>query len=46
MDWQTYTAAGFVVITLVVFLVRIAKKSNGKPSCGHHCGCRSDKHHK
>ena len=44
MDWQTYTAAGIVVITLVIFLVRMSKKSAGKPSCGHNCGCGKKRH--
>jgi hypothetical protein len=38
MDWQTYTAAGIVTITLVIFLVRLARP-NKKPGCGHDCGC-------
>jgi hypothetical protein len=38
MDWQSYTAAGIVVITLVVFLVRLARPKK-KPGCGHDCGC-------
>jgi hypothetical protein len=39
MEWQTLTAAGVVTITLVIFLVRLArpkKKSGCKPGCG--CG--------
>lgn len=38
MDWQTYTAAGIVAITLVIFLVRLARPKK-KPGCGHDCGC-------
>lgn len=38
MNWQTYIAAGIVIFTLTVFLVRIAKpKKQG--GCGHNCGC-------
>ena len=38
MDWQTYTAAGIVAITLVVFLVRLARPKK-KTGCGNDCGC-------
>jgi hypothetical protein len=38
MDWQTYTAAGIVAITLLVFLVRLARPKK-KHGCGHDCGC-------
>lgn len=38
MDWQTYTAVGIVVITLVIFLVRLARPKK-KSGCGHNCGC-------
>lgn len=38
MDWQTYTAAGVVTLTLVAFLVRLAKRKP-KPGCGHGCAC-------
>lgn len=38
MDWQTLTAAGIVVITLTIFLVRIARPRR-KTGCGHDCGC-------
>jgi hypothetical protein len=38
MDWQTYTAAGIVVITLTLFLVRLTRPKN-KPGCGHGCDC-------
>lgn len=37
MDWQTYTAAGIVTITLVIFLVRLARPK--KRGCGHGCDC-------
>lgn len=38
MDWQTYTAIGIVTLTLLIFLVRLARPK--KPSnCGHDCGC-------
>lgn len=38
MDWQTLTAAGIVVMTLTIFLVRLARPKK-KSSCGHDCGC-------
>jgi hypothetical protein len=38
MDWQTLTAAGIVVITLTIFLVRLARPKK-KSGCGHDCGC-------
>ena len=38
MDWQTYAAAGIVTLTLVVFLVRLAKRKP-KAGCGHGCAC-------
>ncbi|MEO5917187.1 MAG: hypothetical protein ABIS50_23355 [Luteolibacter sp.] len=38
MDWQTYTAAGIVLVTLTIFLVRLAKPKK-KSGCGHNCGC-------
>ena len=38
MDWQTYTAVGIVIITLVIFLVRLARPKK-KSGCGHNCGC-------
>jgi hypothetical protein len=44
MDWQTYTAAGIVALTLVIFLVRLSKRSGKKGSCGHSCGCDKNPH--
>ena len=38
MDWQTYTAAGIVIVTLTIFLVRLVKPKK-KSGCGHDCGC-------
>ncbi len=38
MDWQSYTAVGIVVITLAIFLVRLARPKK-KSGCGHNCGC-------
>ena len=38
MDWQTLTAVGIVIITLVIFLVRLARPKK-KSSCGKDCGC-------
>jgi hypothetical protein len=43
MDWQTITAAAIVVLTLTIFLVRLARPKKNS-SCGHGCGC--DKTHK
>ncbi len=38
MDWQTHIAAGIVIFTLTVFVVRIIRPP--KPGgCGHDCGC-------
>jgi hypothetical protein len=39
MDWQTLTAAGIVVFTLTIFLVRLARRPRGKSVCGHDCDC-------
>jgi hypothetical protein len=38
LDWQTLAAAGIVIITLTIFLVRFThpKKKSG---CGNDCGC-------
>ncbi|MEX1116678.1 MAG: hypothetical protein WEB53_15640 [Akkermansiaceae bacterium] len=38
MDWQTTTASAVVILTLTIFLVRLArpKKNTG---CDHGCGC-------
>jgi hypothetical protein len=45
MDWQTYAAAGIVTLTLVIFLVRLGKRSGkSNSSCGHNCGCHKDPH--
>jgi hypothetical protein len=38
MDWQTYTAAGIVIVTLAILLVRLARPRK-KAGCGHPCGC-------
>lgn len=38
MDWQTLTASGIVVMTLTIFLVRLARPTK-KSGCGHDCGC-------
>jgi hypothetical protein len=43
MDWQTLAAAAVVVLTLVVFLVRLGRPRR-KPGCGNRCGCDSKKH--
>ena len=38
LDWQTIAALGIVLITLVIFAIRMAsgKKKSG---CGKDCGC-------
>jgi hypothetical protein len=38
MDWQTYIAAGIVVLTLLIFLVLLARPRR-KSGCGHGCDC-------
>ena len=38
MDWQTLTAVGIVITTLVIFLVRLARPKK-KSGCGKDCGC-------
>ena len=38
MDWQTLTAIGIVALTLVIFLVRLARPKK-RGGCGHDCGC-------
>jgi hypothetical protein len=38
MDWQSLIAAGIVVLTLTIFLVRLARPRR-KPGCGHGCDC-------
>jgi hypothetical protein len=36
MDWQSYTAIGIVIVTLLIFLMRLAR---AKPGCGQGCDC-------
>ncbi|HEX7260779.1 MAG TPA: hypothetical protein VF258_03105 [Luteolibacter sp.] len=38
MDWQAYTAIGIVTLTLVIFLLRLARPKK-KSGCSHDCGC-------
>lgn len=39
MEWQTLTAAAVVTITLVIFLVRLARpKKKGSCKSGYGCG--------
>ncbi|MEO8614540.1 MAG: hypothetical protein ABI600_05315 [Luteolibacter sp.] len=38
MDWQTLTAAGIVLVTLTIFLIRLLKPKKNT-ACGHDCGC-------
>ena len=44
MDWQTYIAIGIVILTLVIFLVRLAKTEEKRGGCGHDCGCGKNPH--
>jgi len=37
-DWQSWAALGVVVITAVVFSLRM-RKAKGKAGCGSGCGC-------
>ncbi|MCX6865779.1 MAG: hypothetical protein NTV46_06080 [Verrucomicrobia bacterium] len=38
MDWQTLIAAGIVIVTLTIFLVRLVRPQQ-RGGCGHDCGC-------
>ena len=38
MDAQSYIAAGIVIVTLSLFVVRLAKPGK-RGGCGHDCGC-------
>lgn len=38
MEWQSLIAGGIVVLTLTIFLVRLAGPRR-KSGCGHNCGC-------
>lgn len=42
-DWQTLVAAGVVALTLVIFLVRLARPKK-KSGCGNDCGCNKPNH--
>jgi hypothetical protein len=44
MDPQTYIAAGVVALTVVIFLVRMAKPRKKSGTCGHDCGCGKKPH--
>ena len=37
MDWQTPTAAAIVIVTLTIFMVRMARPRK-RGGCGHGCG--------
>lgn len=39
MDAQSYIAAGIVLVTLVVFGVRLVARPRSGGGCGHGCGC-------
>ena len=43
MDWQTLVAGLVVAITLLVFLVRLARPGPRGRGCGSHCGCGKQK---
>ena len=38
IDWQTLAAAGIVLVTLAIFLVRLIRPKK-KSGCGKDCGC-------
>lgn len=38
MDWQEIIVIAIVIVTLTLFLVRLAKP-RGKTACGKDCGC-------
>ena len=38
MDTQSYLAAAIVLVTLGVFVVRLARRKPAR-GCGHDCGC-------
>ena len=38
IDWQTLSAAGIVILTLVIFISRFARPKK-KSKCGKDCGC-------
>jgi hypothetical protein len=45
-DWQTLVAGAVVVLTLLVFLIRLARPRRGG-GCGHGCDCgRKPEHRK
>jgi len=35
-DWQSWAAGAVVLITLLIFILRLRKKN---PGCGGNCGC-------
>jgi len=41
MEWQSLIAAGIVVLTLTIFLVRLARPRR-KSGCGHGCDCEKN----
>ena len=41
-NWQSWTAAGIVVITLVIFLIRAFRPKHGKGHCDD-CSCGKSK---
>jgi len=42
IQWQTWAAVGIVVITAIIFVIRISK-SKKTGGCGHDCGCGKKK---
>ncbi|MEI8037873.1 MAG: hypothetical protein WCJ14_05740 [Verrucomicrobiota bacterium] len=38
MDTQSLIAAGIVLVTLVIFALRLARRKPAR-GCGHDCGC-------
>jgi hypothetical protein len=37
-EWQSLAAAGIVILTMAIFLVRMLRP-RPKDGCGHGCGC-------
>jgi hypothetical protein len=39
MDWQSFSAAACVIITLMIFAYRVFRPRK-KQGCGHGCDCK------
>jgi len=40
IDWQTLAAAGIVIMTLCIFLLKLTRGNKKASPCGHNCGCK------